>query len=562
VNSENSRFKIWIFTGGVILLAVSALWFVRPLYRHFKVKHGLAQAQVFLSHDDYRNAFLSARQVLLIDATNVPACRVMAGLADLSHSPAALDWRRKIVEIEPTVENKLFLASASLHYQNPPFPLAEQILGELPSSATNSVAFQTVAAEFDLRLKRFTGAQAHLEQSVRLDPTNKIFQLNLAVVQLNSTNPAVTGAARATLKQFQSDKDLGAAALRSLITDRLVQDDPAGALDYSRQLLAGTQSGLGDRLQQLGILRRLKSQDLTAQLNFVQMQSATNASAAAETATWMTANGFSAEAVQWLKHLPASFQTQPPVRLALVDGYQAQTNWLALRDFLAAGNWDEMDFLRLAFLSRALSQLGEPFVADNDWQAAVGEAGENFGALAALLNLAGRWELPREQEDLLWRIIRKFPGERWAARELERRYFIGGDTLKLNQLYAALFASFPKDVEIGNNLAATSLLLNTNLATAFKLAQDACAQRPDDPFCVSTYAYALHLQGRTRDGVEVLEKLKNESLEKPSTALYYGVLLSALGENEKAARFLALAETDGQLLPEEKQLLAVARKAQ
>jgi hypothetical protein len=60
----------------------------------------------------------------------------------------------------------------------------------------------------------------------------------------------------------------------------------------------------------------------------------------------------------------------------------------------------------------------------------------------------------------------------------------------------------------------------------------------------------------------VLEKLKNESLEKPSTALYYGVLLSALGENEKAARFLALAETDGQLLPEEKQLLAVARKAQ
>jgi hypothetical protein len=395
---------------------------------------------------------------------------------------------------------------------------------------------------------------------VRLDPTNKIFQLNLAVVQLNSTNPAVTDAARATLKQFQSDKDLGAAALRSLVADRLVQNDSATALNYSEQLLAGGHAGLGDHLQQLDILRRLKSTDLAAQLNFVQQQSATNVSAAAETASWMTVNGFSAEAVHWLTNLPASFQTQTPVRLALVDGYLAETNWPALRDFLAAGNWDETDFLRLAFLSRALSQLGEPFVADNEWQAALGEAGERFGALAALLNLAGRWELPREQEDLLWRILRKYPGERWASRELERRYFAAGDTLKMNGLYTALLASFPKDAEIENNLAATSLLLKTNLATALKLAQEASVQSPGNTSYVSTYAYALHLQGRTGEGVAALEKMKSESLEKPSTALYYGVLLSALGENEKAAPFLALAEKDAQLLPEEKQLLAQTQK--
>jgi hypothetical protein len=72
----------------------------------------------------------------------------------------------------------------------------------------------------------------------------------------------------------------------------------------------------------------------------------------------------------------------------------------------------------------------------------------------------------------------------------------------------------------------------------------------------STYAYALHLQGRTQDGLEAMEKLKKDALEQPSIALYFGVLLSAAGEPDKAAHFLALARSGDTMLPEEKQLLS------
>jgi hypothetical protein len=56
-----------------------------------------------------------------------------------------------------------------------------------------------------------------------------------------------------------------------------------------------------------------------------------------------------------------------------------------------------------------------------------------------------------------------------------------------------------------------------------------------------------------------MEKLKPASLEKPSIALYYGVLLAATGETDKDAHFFHLAQTQGALLPEEKALIKISR---
>ena len=70
------------------------------------------------------------------------------------------------------------------------------------------------------------------------------------------------------------------------------------------------------------------------------------------------------------------------------------------------------------------------------------------------------------------------------------------------------------------------------------------------------------MQGRDEDGLAALQKLDRSALEQPSVALYYGVMLAAAGENGKAAHFLAIAQKFGRLLPEEKQLLAEAGKAE
>jgi predicted Zn-dependent protease len=555
MDEENRFLKFWII-GGVIVILALAVFPGRSVYRHLKEKRGVAQARVFLARGDYRSAWLSVRRALLVNSNNVEACFIMAELDDEMHSPATLDWCQRLVKLSPALTNKLLLASTGLRYQGPPFPITSQVLDDLSATAaTNVPDFHIVSAEMDLGLHRMAEAETQFEAASRLEPTNRLFQLNLAVIRLTSTNTADADDARAKLKAFSTDAKLALPALRSLVADRLMHNDAAGALDYSSQLLTNAQATLTDRLQQFGILKRLQSPALTARLNALQRDAATNAAMAAQTASWMESNGFLPETAAWLNTLSANLQTQTPVRLAFVDCYLNTTNWLALRNLTANGDWEEMDFLRLAFSSHAWSRLGEPLMADGRWRSALSEAGERLGALTSLLELANRWQLPREREDLLWRIAREFPEARWAQDTLERIYFDAGNTAGLYQLYLKQLSRSPQNAALKNNLAATALLLKTNFTQACLWSAEAYAQIPTNADVVSTYAYALHLQGHDPEGLAVLQKLKPAQLAQPSAALYYGLLLSATGKTGDAAPYFQIAKTQGHLLPEEKDLL-------
>lgn len=559
---EKRRFWIWA-AGGVTAAVVMAVagWLGRSAYQHLKEEHGVARAQMFLDQADYANALLSARQTLQINPGNEAACRIMARVADLSHAPATLDWARRIVEINPASTNKIFLASVGLRYQSFPFPLTVEMLDELSTSATNLAAYQVVAAELALRTRRLADAEKHLAAAWQLDPTNQLYDLNLAVVRLSSTNEATVAAARVALQKFRTDATLGAPALRSLVVDSLAHQELVAAQNYATQLLANAQATLSDRLQYLGILQQQQSADLNAQLKRVQEQSATNAEAVAAVAGWMQANGQPLDVGGWLASLPASIQAATPVRLAWVNVYLASGDWRKLRDYLSQGKWEDMEFMRLAFLSRAWSQLGEGIVAAGNWRLAVHEAGRRYGALLMLLNVAERWGLPSEQQELLEQIRQQFPRERWAGQELVRRYFAAGDTAGLCRLYAAMSAASPDDLILKNNLAATSLLLKTNLPEAYQWAETVHGQKTNDANFAATYAFALQLQGRAEEGLAVMRTLDDRALRQPSAALYYGILLSATGATNEAAPFLAIAEKSGPWLPEEKSLLEAAEKS-
>src|SRR5258707_14677819 len=103
----------------------------------------------------------------------------------------------------------------------------------------------------------------------------------------------------------------------------------------------------------------------------------------------------------------------------MAAGYLAGNAWTGLRDFASKkSGWGEMEFLRFAFLSHACGELGEAVIADSNWRAAVDEAGNRFGPLVALLELAGQWKLKSERADLLWRSGVKFTWERLTWREM------------------------------------------------------------------------------------------------------------------------------------------------
>ena len=556
----NDGSKRWIKIGAALgvafgLLAAGWIW-GRPAYQGLKEKHLATEAAANFERGDYRNAAMSARLTLMLNASNLIACRIMADLAEMSHAPAALDWRQRVAEIEPAATNRLALAVTAITFQSPPFPLATEILDDLGNtSATNLTAYHSVATMLALRENQPALAEAHMAAALALEPTNRNFVLNLAVLQLGSTNAIVAATARRTLETFCTDSNLGPGALRSLISDRLMHANPAEALKYSEQLLATHPPGFADELQQLGILKNLNDPSLKSHLIAVQKQAATNVLLVAQMADWMQANDQGAASAAWIQSLPAAMQSHPAVQAALANYYLSTAKWTELCRLTAKGDWQEMDFLRTAFLARAWDGLGEPLVASSQWRSAIDKTVGKLGALNVLLNFAQHWGQRAAMETLLTSMVEKYPEAAWAKQALEQLYFQRGDTAKLYQLYCAWLVRQPDNLALKNNATATALLLQTNLPQAIQRATELYAQRPQDPVITSTYAYALHLQNRDRDGLAAFQKLTPAELELPSVALYYGVLLRATGQSEQARPYLALAEKTPGLLPEEHKLL-------
>jgi len=561
LESVNESKKYWIISG-VVLAAVVALaaavWFGRPAYRQYRAARSLKQAQAFLEAKDYQNASLCLRQALAISPNNLEACQLMATLAELAQSPAVLDWRKRIAEIDPSLDNKIMLAATGVRYQSPPFALATQLLAELSATASNSVSFQLVSAQLALKLNRPDVAEAHIAVAAVLEPTNALHQLNLAVLRLQSTNAALAQTARTTLDQLRANHELSPVALRSLVADGVRRGELTAARNYSDQLLADSRATLEDHLQHLSLLKQSQSPELTNTLHVLQLRSATNGPAIYGITAWMIGNGFVNEALTWLQGLPETVRTQQPVPLALTDCYVAREDWSALETFLGPEQWGELDFLRFAFRSRAAQQQNQPLGSSSNWRSAVSQAGDRLGALSSLLQMAERWNRSQDREDLLWRIVGRFPGQRWALRELERGYAAAGNTSGLNKVYDALLALNPNDAGLKNNLAATSMLLKINPTRSYAQARELYETANTNAVFVSTYAFALHVQGKSAEGLKLMQALPEAQLLRPEIATYYAVILSAAGERDKARVYFTAAEK-AQLLPEERQLLAQAR---
>jgi Flp pilus assembly protein TadD len=108
-----------------------------------------------------------------------------------------------------------------------------------------------------------------------------------------------------------------------------------------------------------------------------------------------------------------------------------------------------------------------------------------------------------------------------------------------------------------NNLAYTAMLLGAQELNPYDLAKEAYAKDPQNASYVSTYAYSLYLQKKNTEALKVMQQLALKDLENPSIAGYYGLILKATGNAEKAKTYLNLT-TKAKLLPEEQTLFQQA----
>lgn len=554
---------LWSVKRGLILVGVLAViavgvWAGRPAYRGWQERRSVQQATEFLAAKDYRNAMLAARRALAANPSSVEASRLMAHLTETLRLPAALDWRQRLVDLQPEdLTNRLQLARTAILLGN--FPRAAETLRGVPATNHNEPAYHQLAAAVAIGLTNLNLAEHHFGEAARLDPTNKLVRLNRAVLHLQATDQTVVQGAVQTLEQLRDDPVLRKDALRHLAQAAARNNDWPTALALTAELQAEAGSPVEDRLLHLTILQKSGSPDFKTCLDSLEAEWAASPTKINALTTWLLGHQMTEEAARWLENLTAEIRSQPPVILARADVMVARKDWTALQALLQDAKWGDLDFARLALLARAAREERQEIAAQANWRAAVKAASEGPKPLTTLAGMAQNWGWEREHEELLWTLLQRWPGERWVVQSLNQMYLAAGNTRGLHKLHAAFVAYDPTDLVAKNNFAALSLLLNLQTSRAHELARELYAQSPTNAVIASTYAYSLHLLGRTAEGLRALEALSPTQLAQPNIAAYYGVLLAVDGRTDVAKHYFDLA-SKARLLPEEQLLVEAARK--
>lgn len=554
-----------IIQSGVVALAVllgAGLWFFgRPMYHRWKERRFLAQGQAYLQKSELANAWICGVQAISLNSKNPATCRLLAEVAERRKSPQAIQMRRQVAELEPNVlENRLAWAHTALNLEYFPFPLAAEALASIDAAGQRTAGYHATAAALALKRNNLAQAEFHFSEAAKLEPENDMLRMNLAAIRLRSRDPAVVAEAQRTLQTLRTNAACRLPALRSLVNLGLEQKNWGQAQAFAKELLAATNADFSDQLLRLTVLHQSTNAEFAAALTSVQKEAGKNPTTVYALASWLTANGLVDLALPWLLNLPENLRKEHPVPLALAEVYAVKAKWSELDAMLRSQNWGQQDFLRLAILARALRAEGEKQAADVNWRKAVRLAAEHPEPLSLLSQMADAWGWQAEAEEAVWLIANKFPDRNWALRGLYQIYLARGDTRRLRDVYAALLKLNPADAVAKNNLATVSFLLNSDLDQAHTQAEEIYKQDPKNPGFVSTYAYSLHLRGKTKEGLKVFQTLTPQQLQTPSIALYYGLMLAADGEAPTAKKYLALAGK-AQLLPEESALLAAAKKA-
>lgn len=557
VEPRTRLIKILLGLGLLGLLLVAGYYWGKPAYRNWRHDRALAAAERFVAAQDFRNAALSARQALDSRPGSVAACRIMAEVTERVHLPLSLQWRQRVLDLEPgNFTNRLAFARTAVLSGN--FSRAAEVLGQVEVTNRNTSAFHELAAIVQMGLNDLADAEAHFSEAIRLAPTNRLAQLNRAIIRLQARDPQVVAAAKATLEDLYKEPECRRDALRHLAMLAFRNQEYSRAAEWTKELESDALATLSDRLLHLRSLQELKSADYVPYLAAVKSQCVTNAENANMLAAWLVSRDLAAEAQTWLEALPEEMQKQRAVILARTDCYTARKDWDALQNFTAKSNWGELDFLRLAMRARSLRELHSDLQSEVEWRAALRASTDKPHQLSALTRLAAQWGWQHETEELLWQIVQRHPGERWALTALNEMYMKSRDTRSLHKLFTLLVDRNPDDVVAKNNFATVSFLLNLQVTKAHQFAREAYAKATNNAAFASTYAYSLYLQGRGAEGLALLDALPPAQLTNSSIALYYGTL-SLATKPEQARKYFTLAET-GTLLPEEKELLADMRR--
>jgi tetratricopeptide (TPR) repeat protein len=541
----------------VLVLLILGIWGGHDIYVRWQEKRLVRRAELALNQGDARTASLATRAILQLRPDSTSAARIAGELAERVGDRTALSWRRKVVQTEGhSAEDVLAWARCALQFDD--VATAQLALSQVDETVRKTAGFHAVAALLAQAQNDGSKAETEWTEAVRLAPDEKAYQLQLGAAHLRATDSAKRSEGATIMGVLRTDPKYRAAATRTLINEGIARREPAAKmLELARELQGYPEATFHDRVLFLDLLRQVNDSQFTANLTELEKSAVKRRGDLAELLSWMSQVGLNVLAVDYIRTLPAEMLEQWPIPLTVADIYVRLKDWAKLERVTKSGNWHDFDFVRRAYLARALRGEDKAAEAEREWTVAMKGAATSSDHMLMLIRTVSGWGWENEAVEMMWGLAKHPEKQKDALQDLYRYYAKHRDTPGLYRVLARLAEINPENLDVQNNLAQVSLLLDAKPDQARRIAADTYHKMPSNAAYAATYAYSLLTKGDATAAGKVMSSLTEKQLQDPSVSAYYGMCLAAL-KDPRARQFLDAGES-ASLLPEEKSQLEKAR---
>ena len=565
-HSKFTRRRLTVAIAALAIAFLVGVFFVSygsKLYENWHERRSLQRATTLLQEGEFSKAAQMAQEVARRHPDSLAALSILADTAERQNLEEGVAWRERIARVLPKdPESQLNLASAALRFGK--LDLARDAIDRVSPSDRDGAAFHVVAGWLARAEGNFAEQEEQFAAAVKKEPTNDLYQFNLAALQIRSKDSEKSTDARDTLERLITIAPYRTGALRALLNDAVERNDRPAADSFAQQLQMSPEVTFGDYLLCLNFYRKLDEKKFRQLLEKVKPFAARNASDLASLIEWMNQNGLAGDVVKWVDKLAPARLSSPPASVAVADAYATVKNWSRLKRWTRTGNWGDAEYLRLAYDATAERHLhsGNDSSANSEfeklWQSAA-ELSEKVPERELMLaRLATKWQLTNQAEELWVRVEENPTMRREALDNLRQLYRARDETTKLYAVLQRLHESSPNEAPITADLARLGLNLGENTESSHQLAKEAYDRAPNEVICAITYAFSLHRLGRNAEALAIVQSLPSELLHDAHAALYVALVLVEGNEPQGAKDYIDVAE-NGKLYPEEKRVLEEAK---
>lgn len=552
----------------VIAFLLGALFvsYGSKLYEDWRQNRLLHRAAALLQEGKLTEASQTAHELLARHPDSLPALYILAEAAEQQNLEETVWRREQIARLLPKdVDSQLNLASAALRFGK--LDVAREALNQVATADRDRAAFHVVAGWLARAEGNLAEQEDQFAAAVMKEPSNDLYEFNLAALRIHSSDSGKSAKARDTLQRLSKVAPYRTGALRALLNDAVERNDLAAADNFAQQLQMSPEVTFGDYLLCLNFYRKLDEKKFRPLLEKVKPFAAHNPSDLASLINWMNQNGLAGDAVKWIDKLPAAQLDSPPTSIAVADAYATAKNWSRLKRWtrsLATAGWGDSEYLRLAYQAIAIrqSQSRSGGTADTEfetlWRSAEQLTNDQPERALALARLASKWELDNESEELWQRVAETPPMRREALEALRRLYRTNNQIEKLYDVLQRLHETSLNEAPITADLARLGLDLEQNTERSCQLAKEAYDRAPKEVNCAVTYAFSLSRLGRNPEGLAIIGNLPPDQLHDQHAAVYVALLLAEASQLDGAQEYIVAAE-NGKIYPEEKKLLDEAK---